>query len=666
MPDFSFRSRPVSQWSDADFRLFCGHLTGDPLPRPDTPANLPRLPDDSKPYNIFDSNTYQGLSGSPFEWHREVKARLGQAEFVNQDFAMLKQCIAAGKFDGLDSDTSMAVFEGMANKMATIRYGYDAGSNPVRAADYKSHMALAMTFGGIDLIEDDIDEWRSNMQELLNSEYDKVLRPKSRYICRFFVREDTSESFNPNSGCVFYESGLMDAYVREYVENQVANKQPVKDMFKFMTAPDDFDTKYRITKTAALAQGARIMPKDDWINNVKAQTAFAGMVGWGLSGDKFADTMTAVHESLASGDGSVWLETSRARVARANKLYEDLDALSSLPLDSHGSLKFQPSISMCEKGGWIPANSEKKLSVKTREAAFKRELLVRTADVLYGTQIADKVSQDMRFASKLAPEFGKNQNDLQQVWSAIQSGDFDFVKDKVVDWSGKRLDIIEHEDAAKSDTPLYTGYYNGQVCNIYSKAGAIACTGDVLQDMAVDVCSKQDGLDLPVDDMDLMYHVYCESARVHGFDVMDYNGWSSMVNKNPDLDLLRGEALTVREEISRPVPVLPKDKRPKPVEVAYSSDAPAPDDFLNSPVPIAAAPMYSHPSSPEMENPEIFAHVPDSFDMPEGLLDSFVNSPTSPVSTPVRNMSDLDAVAEEILAGGQVDQSEQELFDSLQ
>ena len=53
-----------------------------------------------------------------------------------------------------------------------------------------------------------------------------------------------------------------------------------------------------------------------------------------------------------------------------------------------------------------------------------------------------------------------------------------------------------------------------------------------------------------------------------------------------------------------------------------------------------------------MENPEIFAHVPDSFDMPEGLLDSFVNSPTSPVSTPVRNTSDLDAAAEEILAGG--------------
>ena len=632
MPDYGFRGKPVAEWSAADLKDFQNHLANDVLQR-DVRAPSGRSSTKAHARSVFFSDSYAGLPGSPFAWHRDIKSRLGQAETVNQDLDLLKQCDAAGKLDGLSDAEKTAMFNGMASKMATVRYGYEAGMNPERAADYKTQMALTMEYGGIDMIQGDIDQWRSSMQELLNSEYDKSTKPNSRYVCRFFVRDDPAQNFDPTSGCVFYDPNLLDVYVQEYVSDRMAEGKPVKDMFRFTTAAGDYDLRYRVTKTAAVAQGARVMAKDEWINNSKAQAAFSNMVGWGFNGPKAAETDKQVAYSIAAEDGNSWLAASKARVERANKLYEDLEALSELPLDKHGSLKYQPSMAMCAKCGWMPAGSDKKTSPKEREAAFQRELFLRTADALYGPKIASKLQANLRLADKIPAAPGADKNELQQAWDEIRSGRFEALKDRVINWSGSRLEVIEAEDtlACEGADFLRHGKFHGVACSVRSDLGAVACMKDVFQEALFDKAFAGDGMVLPVEDKDLMYRVYEAGAEVRGEKVLPFEEWHAGIQAHPDWNVAAGEFVVEKPVIAKPEPVLPKHMRPAPEPVEAAPDVIEQDSFDGS----------SSGTDFDEQNLEVPPEVP--VDVEESVPPEFAASG--------RDMTDVDAAAAALMTG---------------
>lgn len=583
MPDYAFRGKPVASWTDADFDAFRQHIVQDsltcgvPVEAGKSGSFLPK----GRVRNIFDSASFAGAKNSPFEWHREVKSRLNQAELVNQDLELLRQCSETGRLDALSDESRVEMFDGMASKMATIRYGYEAGRNPARAEDYKSHMAMSMKYGGVDMVQGDIDQWRSSMQELLNSEYDKAMRPGSRYVCRFYNRDGLDKNFDAAESCVFFDANLLDAYVQEYVADRMAAQQPIKDMFRFTTAAGDYDLKYRVTKSMAVAQGLRVMPKEDWVNNSKAQAAFSNMAGWGLSGDKFAISDNAVRIAQSNQSPDVWLLESKARVERANKLYEDLEALSELPLDKHGSLKYQPSFSACAKCGWVPdGNSDKKSSPKERERVFQRELLLRVADVLYGQDVARELQSNFRKASDIPVDLQSGKNDIQSVWSELRSGDFNAVKDRVIEWSGARLEIIEQEDALRASgaAPAYSGTYHGGACQVYSDGAAVACMGDIFKSHVLQSGDMTDKLDLPAGNLDLMYGVYTEAAKVRGDNVVDFTAWHAGILANPDLDMSIGEFDSTRPVIAKPVYLSAEELQAR-AEASMESNVP--EEFVN-------------------------------------------------------------------------------------
>lgn len=612
MQDNAFREKPVSAWTDADFDAFRSHITGDVLvSSTEFRAASSRFVPKNRALNIFDSANVAGSKNSPFEWHRDVKSRLRQAELVNQDLDLLSQCVDTPRFSGLSDSEQTAMFDGMADKMATIRYGYEAGRNPNRAADYKSHMAMTMKYGGVDIIRSDIDHWRSGMQEMLNSEYERAMRPDSRYVCRFFNRDSLQDNFESSMACVFFDVNLLDAYVQEYVADRHASEAPIKDMFKFTTAAGDYDLRYRIMKSISVGQGLRVMPKEDWVNNSKAQTAFSNMAGWGLSGEHFAKSDFATRDAIDKKSLDIWLVESQGRVERANKLYEDLEALSELPLDIHGSLKYQPSASMCSRCGWLSGNNpEKKSPTKAREAAFQRDLLLRAVDVLYGPDAARELQSDFRKAASIPTDLKTGKNDIQIIWDEIRAGKFSSVKDRVIEWSGERLDVIEQEEALRASgvAPAYLGSYHGQACHVYSDAGAVACMGDVFQSSLFSFSDKSDGLQLPETNQDLMYQVYAAAAKIRGDDVLNFEDWHAGVLSNPDLNLSMGEFDTTRPEIARPQYLSGEELKAR---MAKPELTPGPSEQLDS---YAYAPDSSYIPEPDEMQFDGEAYAPGRFD----------------------------------------------------
>lgn len=577
MANYAFRERPVPEWTDADFSAFRRHVLEDELPCPDGPDGpAPGAKGGNRVRNLFDSQSFRGAKNSPFAWHREVKARLGQAGLVAQDLEFLRQCAESGRLDALSDEEQTALFDGMASKMAVVRYGYEAGRGSERSADYKSHMAMTMKYGGVAMVQSDVDQWRSGMQEMLNAEYDKATRPGSRYICRFFNRDSTAEPFDASAGCVFYGQDLLDAYVQEYVADRQSAGEPIRDMFKFTTAAGDYDLKYRITKAMAVGQGLRVMPKEDWVNNSKAQAAFSGMAGWGVGGTNFEKSCAAAREAFAAGSPDAWLVESRARVERANKLYEDLELLSELPLDAHGSLKYQPSFSMCVKCGWAQSGDiDRKTLPKVREAAFRRELLLRTVDVLYGPDAAKALQSNFRKAVDVPVDAGSGRNDIQAVWDELCAGKFEAVKDRVVEWSGERLDVIEQEAllADGGAVPAYSGSYGGAPCAVRSDAAAVALMGDVFRGRMLDVRGKSDGLKLPVENLDLMYGVYAEAAKARGESTVSFKEWHAGMSEHPEWDMAAGEFGGPKAG-----PAKPKYLSPEELAARFAENVPA--EFL--------------------------------------------------------------------------------------
>lgn len=673
MPDYAFRSKPVQDWSAEDLNGFCKHLMEDRLPKPGFKAPAGPASRRGRVLNLFDSSSYAGEPRSPFEWHRDIKSRLSQAESVNQDLEMLRQCLAAGKLDGLSRAEKSGIFAGVAREMATIRYGYTAGVNPERAADYKDQMAFTIEYGGIDMVMRDVNDWRSGMQELLNSEYEKAARPDSRYMCRFFVRGNPSDNFVPSAGCVFYDMNLMDEYLKEYVGDCMADGVQSDNLCRFTTAQGDYDTRYRVTKTMAVAQGRRVMSKVDWVNNSKAQAAFSQMAGWGLSGDKYKLSQQDVKKACAANDGTAWMEDSKARVGRANVLYANLEALAELPLDKNGSLKFQPSFSMCAKCGWVPSDGDKKASPKDREMAFQKELFVRTADVLYGPEVAAKLQTDMK---SLMSVQGPAKDELLAVWSELKSGNFDAVKDRVVEWSGERLSLIDDDMELISGgaRPVYRGKALGSDCAVYSDAAAVACVKDAIGREVFGVGSKGDGLDLPVENMDLMYSVYQAGASVRGQAVQPYDKWSEVVKARPDLNLAYGDF-----PLSRDVPVSHSEPKPEPEPKPALKPEPSvkvkpgpkpesnPEPGVGRPVEVqapaeflrvtahdieATAAMHATSTDSDVEFSGFDAGSEDEAEIPAEL---FADVGGNPLLFVKRDMGDIDAAASEINGAAAVD-----------
>lgn len=559
MPNYGFRSKSVKDWSQSDMDDFKRHIVADEMASVEKPAANSRGFAKGYIKNIFDSASFQGLPNSPFAWHRELKSRLAQADLITQDLNMLQECADAGMLDGMTSDEKTELYNGMANKMAVIRYGYMAAGDSARAADYKSDMAITMRYGGVDMVADDINQWKSGMQEMLNSEYEKANKSGARYVCKFSTRGTKAAEFSPVNSCAFYDADLLDAYVQEYIANNMAQvpvdgKPMVKDLYRFTTSPGDYDLKYRITKTAAIGQGLRIMAKEDWVNNYKAQATYSGMGGWGVNGDKYRESQEAIKQADA---GDIWHAESKARMDRAQKLYDDLEALSELPVDANGSLKYQPSFATCVRCGWVPNNNpgDRSRSVpKDRENLFRQELLFRTLDVLYGPDIAAAVNADPRKSHDLPVPKGDIKNDIQKIWDELNAGKFAEVQERVVNWHGARMELIEQEDAEKADSsrPRHEGTYHGQPCQVYSDAAAVACMEDILRERVMDVAEsdKPSALNLPVADSNLMYEVYSANAGIRGEKAVSFEAWHEAVLNHPDWDLTAGEFVDEKPELA--------------------------------------------------------------------------------------------------------------------
>ena len=115
MPSYEFRGKPVASWTESDVADFKDHILNDKLA-----CTVEAPPAQSRPSrghvkNIFDSTSFRGQSGSPFEWHREIKSRMEQADMVTEDLAMLKECMDGTRFGRLDDAAHHALCAAMAD-----------------------------------------------------------------------------------------------------------------------------------------------------------------------------------------------------------------------------------------------------------------------------------------------------------------------------------------------------------------------------------------------------------------------------------------------------------------------------------------------------------------------------------------------------------------------
>lgn len=643
--DKNFENRPVSEWTDQDFTEFVQHIHDDrKLPERRAVQAQGRTFGRGRVKSVFDAGSFRGVPGSPFDWYRGVEGRLEMADSVSADLARLAECDGAGRLRGLSTDARKSLFDAMAARMALVRYGQTAADSPARASDYKTQMALAMDYGGVDMVKDDVSDWKAHMSELVAAERDKSSKPGARYVCKFFNRTTPSVDFNSVNACAFYDSDFLEAYVQDFVADAcavgpaVGKPMPVRDMYKFTTAPDDYDLKYKITKAAAIAQGTRVMPKEDWVNNYRSQAAFVDMRDSGFGGKAW---MASEAEAAAAPEGESWTAESEARMRRADRLYDELEVLAGLPLDRHGSLKYQPSNAVCARCGWGPGGGEgpdgKSASQKYRENAFNRDLILRVADVIYGPDVAKAMKTDMRAATKLPPVHGESKNDVQKAWDMLRSGDFRGVQDMVVDWSGRRLEVLEAEREASGGP--YPGTYRGRSCVLRSPEAVAACAAD-LQATALVYPGSSDGLSLPQEDMDLMYRVYAACAETRGEPVSGFEEWRGAVAGNPGLDLSRGEFDYKAPETARPAPVV--QSKPKTEEELRAEAAAAAErDFLDQAGHPADAAEYAGGTG---EAEVTATGEPDDTPVPEDFLAQLPACPGDVYARP-RDTRDLDAEA---------------------
>ena len=172
--DKNFESRPVSEWTDQDFTEFVQHIHDDrKLPERQAVQSQGRPFGRGRVKSVFDADSFRGVPGSPFDWYRGVEGRLEMADSVSADLGRLAECDGSGRLRGLSPDARKSLFDAMAARMALVRYGQTAADNPARAADYKTQMALAMDYGGVDMVKDDVSDWKTHMSELVSAERDK-------------------------------------------------------------------------------------------------------------------------------------------------------------------------------------------------------------------------------------------------------------------------------------------------------------------------------------------------------------------------------------------------------------------------------------------------------------------------------------------------------------
>ncbi len=616
--------------------------------------------------SVFTQSRYKGVPGSPERWLHEVNSRMDMADGCTKDLGILSELQSAGVLDrmepsypdGVEPVSKDQALAFTANRMARIRYGFEAGSNPARALDYKQATLTSLRCGGVGIIKSDIQAWKDDTGKLLARERERAFRPEAVPVLTVYMDdpsigmlrksdmgERTRQEYTEANAVAFYDLETFRAYAEQLLHDRASMRGRGIEIsgpdkaFKTRTAdPNDWDMKYRIRQITELAQGKRIMTKNDWIMNAKAQVAY----------NKIGGRMQALPDLAGKNDmlPAHWFDEVCARRERGEDLIMSLEDLSHVS-DPGKASKFLPMYQTCVKFGWaepVPKPTPeqpkpRKTPEKERLFRLRRDTFFLAMDAAYGPDVANAVREHWNDNGGILGRFpqGSAENPgPRELWGHIKAGKFDVVNDFIADRAGRVLDVQDELSEFDGTEPAIASCSKGSNLTPEQEPDMKFRSFGALKLYTEDVCLRcKLGID-KLDDFrfelsgltpEQNHELYQIQAAVYGHQPLDFKSWQASLQSGVNASMPFCTDSMFREDIK--IPVAPRETRRVP---GYSVPA-VPEHIL-----AATAAVNAQAAQAEVEAVQDGFGVQAPMDNPGEGFDIGVSDDGSAVDQPIEDM----------------------------